>query len=280
MKAIALLHPGEMGAALGACLVSRGHRVVWASEGRSASTRTRAADAGLEDLRSLARAVDASEIVFSVCPPHGALDLADAVAALEFDGLYVDANAIAPDTAREVGAIVEAAGARFVDGGIIGPPPVAANLTRLYFSGAQAKEVAALFDGSHATATALAGDIGAASALKVCYAAWNKGSIALLAAIRTLAQSEGVDKELLAEWHNGIPDIAKRSEVITVQARKAWRWIAEMEEIAASFEAANLPRGFHEAAAEIYRKLEGFKDAAQAPVMKDITARLAKPDSN
>ena len=280
MKAIALLHPGEMGAALGACLVSRGHRVVWASEGRSASTRTRAADAGLEDLRSLARAVDASEIVFSVCPPHGALDLADAVAALEFDGLYVDANAIAPDTAREVGAIVEAAGARFVDGGIIGPPPVAAKLTRLYFSGAQAKEVAALFDGSHATATALAGEIGAASALKVCYAAWNKGSIALLAAIRTLAQSEGVDKELLAEWHSGIPDIAKRSEVITVQARKAWRWIAEMEEIAASFESANLPRGFHEAAAEIYRKLEGFKDAAQAPVMKDITARLAKPDSN
>ena len=278
MTAIALLHPGDMGAAIGACLVSNGHRVVWASAGRSAATRARAAGAGLEDLKSLARAVEAAEIVFSVCPPHGALDLAEEVAALQFDGLYIDANAIAPDTTREAAAIVEAAGARFVDGGIIGPPPVETGLTRLYFSGAQAKEAAALFDGSHATGTALPGGIGAASALKVCYAAWNKGSIALLAAIRTLAQSEGVDKELLAEWRNGIPDIAKRSEVITTQARKAWRWIAEMEEIAASFEAANLPRGFHEAAAEIYRKLEDFKDAANAPAMKEITARLGKAD--
>ena len=280
MTAIALLHPGDMGAAIGACLVSNGHRVVWASAGRSAATRARAAGAGLEDLKSLARAVEAAEIVFSVCPPHGALDLAEEVAALQFDGLYIDANAIAPDTTREAAAIVEAAGARFVDGGIIGPPPVETGLTRLYFAGAQSKEAAALFDRSHATGTALPGGIGAASALKVCYAAWNKGSIALLAAIRTLAQSEGVDKELLAEWHNGIPDIAKRSEVITVQARKAWRWIAEMEEIAASFEAANLPRGFHEAAAEIYRKLEDFKDALKAPSMKEITAWLAKPASD
>ena len=280
MTTIALLHPGDMGAAIGACLVSNGHRVVWASAGRSAATRARAAGAGLEDLKSLARAVEAAEIVFSVCPPHGALDLAEQVAALQFDGLYIDANAIAPDTTREAAAIVEAAGARFVDGGIIGPPPVETGLTRLYFSGAQSKEAAALFDGSHATGTALPGGIGAASALKVCYAAWNKGSIAMLAAIRTLAQSEGVDKELLAEWRNGIPDIAKRSEVITTQARKAWRWIAEMEEIAASFEAANLPRGFHEAAAQIYRKLEDFKDAPTAPSMKEITARLAKPASD
>ena len=273
-KTIALVHPGDMGAAIGACLVAGGHRVVWASAGRSAATRTRAADAGLEDLTSLARAVEAAEIVLSVCPPHGALDLADAIAALEFDGLYVDANAIAPDTTREVGAIVEAAGARFVDGGIIGPPPVEAGLMRLYLCGAQAKEVAVLFAGSHTKAVTLAGDIGAASALKACYAGWNKGSIALLAAIRTLAQAEGVDQELLAEWNNGIPDLAKRSEAITTQSRKAWRWIAEMEEIASSFEAANLPRGFHEAAAEIYRKLEGFKDAPQPPSMKEITARL------
>ena len=276
-KTIALLHPGDMGAAIGACLVSRGHRVVWASERRSAESRARAAAAGLDDLKSLARAVEASEIVLSVCPPHGALDLADAVAELEFDGLYVDANAIAPDTTREVGAIVEAAGARFVDGGIIGPPPVEAGLMRLYLAGAQAKEVAALFDGSHAKGIVLPGEVGAASALKACYAGWNKGSIALLAAIRTLAQSEGVDKELLAEWNNGIADIAKRSEAITTQSRKAWRWIAEMEEIAASFEAANLPRGFHEASAEIYRKLEGFKDAEKTPSMQEITKRLGQP---
>ena len=108
-KTIAMLHPGEMGAAVGACLVSAGHRVVWASAGRSASTRVRAAAAGLEDLGTLARAVEEAEFVFSICPPHGALDLAEEIAELGFDGLYVDGNAISPDTAREVGARVEAA---------------------------------------------------------------------------------------------------------------------------------------------------------------------------
>ena len=127
-------------------------------------------------------------------------------------------------------------------------------------------------------ASAIRGPVGAASALKVCYAGWNKGSIALLAAIRTFAQIEGVDEALLAEWAISQPELGKRSEVVTVQARKAWRWIAEMEEIASSFEAAGLPRGFHEAAADIYERLEQFKDAAQAPAMKDITARLRQGD--
>ena len=278
-QTIALLHPGEMGAALGACLTSRGHRVLWTSAGRSAASRTRATAAGLDDAGSLARAVDAADIVLSVCPPHGALDLAEEVAACGFDGLYVDANAIAPDTTREVGAIVTAAKARFVDGGIIGPPPLKAGLTRLYLSGAQAQQVADLFVGSHTQASALAGPVGAASALKVCYAAWNKGSIALLATIRTLAKIEGVDAELLAEWNISQPEVIKRSESITTQARKAWRWIAEMDEIAASFEAADLPPGFHQAAAEIYRRLEPFKDTKDtpaAPTMDAITRALGQ----
>lgn len=278
-QTIALLHPGEMGAALGACLIACGHRVLWASAGRSADTRARAHAAGLEDAASLARAVNAADIVLSVCPPHGALDLAEQVAALGFDGLYVDANAIAPDTTREVGAIVEAVQARFVDGGIIGPPPLKAGVTRLYLSGAQAAHVAALFAGSHTAASVINGPVGAASALKVCYAGWNKGSIALLATIRAFAQVEGVDAELLAEWAISQPDLPKRSEVVTVQARKAWRWIAEMEEIAAGFEAAGLPRGFHEAAADVYSRLEAFKDASPPPSMKAVIDQL-RPGAN
>src|SRR5882672_6034996 len=101
---IALLNPGEMGAAVGACLVGAGHRVRWAGEGRSDDTKRRAAAAGLDDAGSLAQAVDGAAVVLSVCPPHGALDVAKAVAALGFRGLYVDGNAIAPTTAREVGA--------------------------------------------------------------------------------------------------------------------------------------------------------------------------------
>jgi hypothetical protein len=125
-------------------------------------------------------------------------------------------------------------------------------------------------------AITLEGPVGAASALKICYAAWNKGATALLAGIRALAEQEGVDAALLAEWKISLPDITKRSEVVSVSARKAWRWIAEMEEIAASFAAAGLPAGFHLAAADIYRRLEGFKDAAKAPTLAEVRAALLR----
>jgi len=275
-KTVALLHPGEMGAAIGAGLIERGHRVVWASAGRGASTRKRARDAGLEDVEALARAAQAADIVFSVCPPHAALEVARAVAGCGFGGVYVDANAVSAQTTREVGRVVEAAGASYVDAGIIGPPPIAGASVRLYLCGSRAGEIAPLFKGCTMQAIALEGPGGAASALKVCYAAWNKGATALLAGIRALAAQEGVDAALLAEWKISLPEIPKRSEVVTVSARKAWRWIAEMDEIAASFEAVGLPAGFHRAAADIYRRLESFKDAAKAPTLDEVTAALSR----
>jgi 3-hydroxyisobutyrate dehydrogenase-like beta-hydroxyacid dehydrogenase len=275
-ETIAILHPGEMGAAIGAGLIERGHRVVWASAGRSAATRKRARNCGLEDVETLARAAQAADIVFSVCPPHAALDLARAVAACGFGGIYVDANAVSPETTRGVGRVVEAAGVSYVDAGIIGPPPIPGASVRLYVCGSRAGEIAPLFEGCIMQVIALEGSIGAASALKVCYAAWNKGATALLAGIRALAAQEGVDAALLAEWKISLPDIPKRSEVVTVSARKAWRWIAEMEEIAASFEAAGLPAGFHLAAADIYRRLEDFKDAAKPTTLAEVTAALLR----
>jgi len=276
MNAVAVLHPGEMGAAIGACLAARGLRVVWASDGRGAATRSRAGAAGIEDLGSLERALGAADIVLSVCPPHGALALAREVAGLGFRGIYVDANAISPESARRVGRAVEKAGASFVDGGIIGPPPVEGGRSRMYLSGARSDEVAALFAGSNLHAIPLHGPPGAASALKACYAAWTKGATALLAAIRALAEHEGVEPALLEEWKLSQPELPKRSEAVTVQARKAWRWIGEMEEIAASFEAAGLPPGFHLAAAEIYRKLEGFKDGGAPPALGKVTAAMRR----
>jgi len=273
-RTIALLHPGEMGAAIGACLVTRGLRVVWASAGRSPATRSRAHAAGIEDLGILDRALGVADVAVSVCPPHGALALAREVARRRFRGIYVDANAVSPETARNVGRAVEKAGASFVDGGIIGPPPVEGGRTRMYLSGGPAKEIAALFAGSRLEAIPLDARAGAASALKACYAGWTKGATALLAAIRALAEHEGVEAALLAEWKLSQPDLEKRSEVVTVQARKAWRWIGEMEEIAASFEAAGLPGGFHLAAAELYRKLETFKDGAKPPALAEVTAAI------
>ena len=276
VRTVALLHPGEMGSAIGACLARRGLRVVWASSGRSATTRSRAIAAGLEDLGSIERALDAADLALSVCPPHGALALAREVAGHGFEGIFVDANAISPETARSVGRAVEKAGARFVDGGIIGPPPVEAGRSRLYLSGGPEQEVAALFSGSNLEAIALGAPAGAASALKACYAAWTKGATALLAAVRALAQAEGVESALLAEWQRSQPGVDKRSEAVTVQARKAWRWVGEMEEIAASFEAAGLPGGFHLAAADLYRRLEAFKAGTAPPALSEVTAAIRR----
>jgi hypothetical protein len=125
---VGLLHPGEMGAAVGAVLRGRGHRVVWASEGRGTETRERAEEAGLEDAGSVEE-LGPSDVILSVCPPHAALEVAGAVAG--FGRVFVDANAIAPGTAREVEAVIAAGGGDCVDGGIVGAPPRAVGTTRL-----------------------------------------------------------------------------------------------------------------------------------------------------
>jgi 3-hydroxyisobutyrate dehydrogenase-like beta-hydroxyacid dehydrogenase len=204
----------------------------------------------------------ASDIVLSICPPHGAQALADAVIAAGFRGLFVDANAIAPATARRIAATVEGAGARFVDGGVVGPPAREPGKTRLYLSGTSAPGIAALFAGSAAEPVVIGDNAGAASALKMAYAGWTKGRTALLLAIRAYARAEGVDDALMAEWARSLPGLQADSEAAAPRVSpKAWRWVGEMQEIASGFEAAGLPDGFHRAAAELFAALEGFKDA-------------------
>jgi 3-hydroxyisobutyrate dehydrogenase-like beta-hydroxyacid dehydrogenase len=276
-RTVGLLYPGEMGSALGECLRAGGARVVWPSAGRSEASRRRARAAGVEDLGTLAAVTAASDVVRSVCPPGSATHVARMVAADRFRGLYVDANAVAPETARRVGDLVRAGGAELVDGGIIGPPPREAGATRLYLAGPRAGEVAGLFKGTALEAVVMPGEVGTASALKVAYAAWTKGSSALLIAVRALAIHEGVDGALRAEWERSQPGLGARSEsAVGANARKAWRFVGEMEEIAATFTAAGLPAGFHEACAAIYGRLDRYKDAAVAPTVAEVAAALAE----
>jgi 3-hydroxyisobutyrate dehydrogenase-like beta-hydroxyacid dehydrogenase len=275
---IGLLHPGEMGSAVGAAARAGGARVLWTSHERGPATRARAAAAGLEDAGRLDALVAASDVVLSVCPPHAAVDVAQAVAGERFRGVFVDANAVSPATAREIAGTVEKAGATFVDGGIIGLPPTARGTTRLYLSGAEAPRIAALFAAGALEAIALDGGAGAASALKMAYAAYTKGHAALLLAIRALASAEGVDEALVAEWRRSQPELPGRSEdAARGTARKAWRFVGEMEEIAATFTSADLPGGFHEAAAEIYRRLTRYKDAAAPPPVGEVAQAIAAP---
>ena len=260
-SSIGLLHPGEMGAGIGAALVRAGHSVSWASTGRSAASLARATEAGLVDARSIDALVAHCDLLLSVCPPHAAVDVAQQVAG--FGGTYLDANAIAPQTAHDVAALVEAGGARYVDGGIIGAPPSPSHGTRLYLSGPGAPEVGDVFSGSAVDARVIPGDHTAASALKMCFAAWTKGTAALLLDVRALAVAAGIEATLLAEWESSLPDLAARSRQAAQQAAtKGWRWVGEMDQIAATFRSVGLPDGFHRAAAEVYARPDRDEGAA------------------
>lgn len=244
---IGVLHPGEMGAAVGAALRGRGETVLWASAGRSAATAARAGEAGLEDAGTNEELARRCDVIVSLCPPHAAVEVARPFG--RFEGIYLDANAISPATARSIAGRVR----RFVDGGVVGPPPHEPGTTRLYLTGAEADTVAGLFAGTNLDARVVSPEPGTASALKMAYAAWTKGSSALLLAARELARREGIEDALLDEWRLSLPQLEERSEAARRSAEaKGWRWVGEMHEIADTFAAAGLPDGFHRAAAEIF----------------------------
>jgi len=227
------------------------------------------------DLETVSALVAYSDIIISVCPPHAALELAGNVASLGFRGIFVDANAISPATARAIKEVIETAGAAFVDGGIIGPPAYKSGTTRLYLSGTKASEITRLFAGTVLQAIPLDNRSDSASAVKMCYAAYTKGHAALLIAIRALAKAQGVDKALLDEWSLSQPGLGARSEqAARGSASKAWRWIAEMHEIAASFQAVGLPEEFHRGAAKLYEAIACYKDREPAPDLTEILETL------
>lgn len=260
-----------MGVTVGRALRDSGHAVLWVPAGRSDATRGRAVAAGLEACDSLEELARVADGIISVCPPSAAESLADEVMRAGFSGVFVDANAVAPETARRLHQRV---GDAFVDGGIIGPPATNPGTTRLYVAGDDAPAVREWFGEGNLTVELVPGAAGAASALKICYAAYTKGVSALLLGIRALAEAEGVAGSLLAEWTISQPTLAARSESAALgSSPKAWRFVGEMEEIAASFAAQGLPDGFHLAAAEIYRRLEQFKDMRDVS-LEDVVAAL------
>lgn len=228
---VAVLHPGEMGTAIGAVLQASGHDVCWMPTGRGPATTERAELAGfipVEDLQGC-------DLVLSACPPSAAPDVARRVAG--FTGTFVDANAISPATAASVAAVVTAGGARFVDGGIIGGPPDRSAGTRLYLSGEDADDVAELItDPRLEVRVVRTGDpVTAASTVKMAYAAWTKISAALLLAIEGAADAGGVADVLRDEWAASQPGLAERLTTAERSAvAKGWRWEGEMREIAAT----------------------------------------------
>lgn len=272
---VGILHPGAMGVSIAASAKNAGHTVYWASEGRSSQTHERASKINLLDIHSVAKLCDECSVIFSVCPPHAAEDVAKEVIGHGFRGVYLDANAISPQRAIRIDQAMSDAGVEFVDGGIIGGPAWRPGRTWLYLSGKEAQRVASCFSAGPLEVAVIGDSAGKASALKMCFAAYTKGTTALLSAILAVAEALGVREELANQWSRGGSDFAEQTNrrVRGVTA-KAWRFAGEMEEIAATFEGAGMPGGFHAAAAEVYRRISGFKDAQEVPPLDDVLMAL------
>jgi 3-hydroxyisobutyrate dehydrogenase-like beta-hydroxyacid dehydrogenase len=209
MQSIGIINPGAMGISVAATMKNSGYTVLWASEGRSEESKARAAEHGLTDMGTTAELLKRSDAVVSVCPPHAAEDVADQVIASGFQGLFLDGNAIAAERAQRIGRKMEAAGISFVDGGIIGGPAWEPGRTWLYLSGADAETVVPFFAAGPLETELIGSEIGQASALKMVFAAYTKGSSALLALVLAGAESRGVRPALENKWGRYLADLSE-----------------------------------------------------------------------
>ena len=269
-----------MGISVAASAKNSGCEVYWTSSGRSALTRERAEGHALIDAGSLVALAQTCQVIVSVCPPSAAEEVAYEVLSNGYTGLYVDANAIAPERSVRMGRKLEAGGVQYIDGGIIGGPAWQPGSTWLYLSGPEAGRAAACFSDGPLETDVISEEIGQASALKMCYAAWTKGTTALLCAILGAAESYEVWGDLEAQWERDRPgfaeDAVRRARRVTA---KAWRFEGEMHEIAATFRDAGLPGDFHTGAAEIYRRLAPLQHLAGEPTLADVLDRIIQGHS-
>lgn len=266
---IGVVSPGDMGQGVAMCIKGKGFNVYTAMDGRSARTRSLGEKAGLTDCGSMAKLVQTCDMVLSVLNPGAAVDNARAVAdACKATGrkiVFVDCNAIAPQTVHEINDIISTAGCTFIDGGIIGPPPRNGAKMRFYVSGPQAT----LMNRIHCDGidVRVAGErVGDASAVKMCYAAITKGSIALGVELLVAARKLGVEQVLEAELAGSqkvlFDSVVTRSAGM---AFKAYRWVPEMHEIAKTFEGAGMTPRILQGAADMYEQIAATPQGKESP---------------
>lgn len=271
VKNVGILHPGAMGISVAAAAQRSGYTVIWCSAGRSSATLQRVKEHKLVEMHSLEKLCQTCEVLISVCPPHAAVNVANEVLASGFQGIFCDANAIAPDTVRRISGMMTTAGVAFVDGGIIGGPAWEPGGTCLYLSGERSADIAELFSAGPLETTVIGADPGKASALKMCYAAYTKGSTALITTILSAADDLDVWEELKTQWQQDFPQLAETAEMRARRVTaKAWRFAGEMDEIAETFGSTGAPGEFHAGAAIVYRRLARFKDTPELPDLEDV----------
>jgi len=275
---IGVVHPGMMGICVASTIQNSGHEVYWVAEGRSPQSRQRAEKFNLSDAGSLTAMCETCSVIISVCPPHAAEETAEQVLSHSYQGVYLDVNAIAPQRTVRIGQAMTAAGVDFVDGGIIGLPVWERGQTWLYLSGEKAQEAVAYFSGGPLETSVVGDEVGKASALKMCYAAYTKGTTALLCGILATAEALGVRAELETQWSRDWTGFGRQAgERVRNVTAKAWRFAGEMAEIAATFREAGMPGEFHAAAEMIYQRIAGFKDAPEIPALEEVLKKLVQP---
>jgi 3-hydroxyisobutyrate dehydrogenase-like beta-hydroxyacid dehydrogenase len=279
MARIGVLHPGSMGISLAASVKATGHEVCWSSDGRSEQTRARAEEHGLTELDSVQTMCAETDGIVCICPPHATEQVAREVAGFGFSGIYLDANAISPEHAQEIAATISDGGAIYVDGGVIGSPAWKPDTTYLHLSGEQAAAVADWFRDGLVVTNLLGNGVSEASAIKMCFAAYTKGTTALFYGILATSEAFGVREALIEEWSRrpGLADMAERAEGSAGgMTAKAWRWVDEMEQISQTFEAAGLHGGFHAAAAEIFRRSAALREVEDPSVNVVLQSLLGR----
>lgn len=245
MATVGIVSAGAMGSAVGAAYRAGGARVVTTLAGRSAQTAERARADGLELLPDLAAVIGVSDVVLSIVPPGRARDAARGLAGAR---LLVEANAVSPATVREIAG----SGLELVDGSISGGPPRPDDepRTRLYLSGPRAEEVAAV-PAPWLDVRVVGPEVGTASAIKMCTASYYKGRTALAAQALLTAQELGVADVVLDD----LGDLLPGPRSVAMAAAKAWRYVDEMREIAATQGGAGLPDALFEGMAQVYEEL-------------------------
>lgn len=277
LQTIGLLSPGDMGHSVGKVLRDNGLRVITCLDGRSPRSRELASKAGIEDVPTLEDLVSQVDIFLSILVPARAVDVARQIAsAMESTGsdlLYIDCNAIAPRTVREVANIITSAGGRIADIGIVGPPPRRPG-TRFYISGPGAEEARELSDFG-LDIRVIGDEMGQASGMKMCYGALTKGLQALGVELLVAAKVMGLEQTLADEQAGSMAEIRNWLEQsVPTMPPKAYRWVGEMEEIALTFEDIGLTPLILQGAADLYRFVETTPIGQETPENRDTNRGL------
>ena len=277
INTVAILSPGDMGSNVGRALREDGLEVITCLDGRSDRTRELAEVAGIVDVSPLDEMLAASDIVLSILVPERAVDVARDVAGwIRTSGkplAFADCNPVSPKTAMLMADIVDGAGGRYIDAGIIGSPPGRGEPPRFYASGPN-EQLLAQLDGRGISVPTMGGENGRASAIKMCYASLSKGAMSLYTNALVTAWNLGIFDEFIAEMSSSQEAVLRGMQGVNGLGAKAFRWIEEMEQISATFDAAGGTPHMHQGAADTYRMISESDIGHERPETIDKSRTL------